>query len=87
MGLWNRVKAGIQIVVGGHSQGRVIVKGVTANGGHQAPKQGDAWLEAYNTMPWLRANVSKIACGVAGLEWGITRTADENGFTVKRAGG
>lgn len=85
MGLWERVKQGIQIVVGGHSQGRTIVKGATINSGAMRPKQGEEWLHAYNAMPWLRANVGKIANGVAGLEWGITRTMDENGMTVKRA--
>ena len=84
MSLLSRIKAGIQIVVGGHSQGRIIVKGATVNSGAMKPKQGEEWLHAYNTMPWLRASVSKIAQGVASLEWGITRTMDENGMTVKR---
>jgi hypothetical protein len=83
MGFWQRIKGGIQVVVGGVSQGREIVKGVTANSGQTRPKQGEDWLSAYNTMPWLRANVAKIAQGVSSLEWGITRTMDANGFTVK----
>jgi hypothetical protein len=84
MGFGDRLKRAIQIVVGGHSVGRTVVKGATINSGAYRPKQGEEWLHAYNTMPWLRANVAKIAGGVAGLEWGITRTMDDNGMTVKR---
>lgn len=84
MGLMSRFKQVVQVVVGGVSVGRQLVKGATINGGALRPKQGEEWLHAYNTMPWLRANVSKIAGGVASLEWGIGRTMDAQGVTIKR---
>ncbi len=63
---------------------RAFLYGATASTYHTRPRVGDQWLEAYNTMPWLRATVGKIAYGIASLDWGITRTmASKGGRTVQ----
>jgi hypothetical protein len=40
------------------------------------PRRGSAdLLQAYSTMPWLRAVVEKVADGVAGVQWRVYKPA------------
>ena len=83
MGIVGRMKAAFSAL-----QGRVgeALTSASSSFGRRAtgPRIGDQWLEAYNTMPWLRATLSKIAFGVASLEWGIVRTMGPGGKTTRR---
>lgn len=76
MNLWGRLKAAFS---GGGTRQSVFGSSSASWGKQRGPT--DQWLSAYNTVPWLRATVSRIAYSGSTLEWGIVRTTSA---TTKR---
>jgi hypothetical protein len=80
MNLWGRVKAAVQTLTG--SMQERFFAGFSSGSGTR-PRYGDQWLQAYSSVPWLRATVSKKAYEISTLDWVITRTMSA-GKTVTR---
>lgn len=81
MNLWGRIKAAASALGGGVRQS--VFGGTSSSWGRS--RTSDAWLSAYNTVPWLRATVSRIAYSGSTLDWAIKRTqSPQTKATVRR---
>lgn len=61
-----------------------MLQGVTPGGRGAPPKRTTAgFLEAYSTMPWLRALSERIADGVAGTHWRLFANRKKGGKARK----
>jgi hypothetical protein len=84
---WSRLRASVQM-----ARGKQIDEGVAAgllgavfpSASGEPPKRGTKeLLEAYSTMPWLRAVTSKVAVAVGSTQWrlfGTRRSANGQRF-------
>lgn len=72
------VKAAVGVFSGTSQQESGGITGIIRQSGVTAPRRGtQQFLEAYSTMPWLRAVTSLIAWSVASTEWQLfARTRD-----------
>lgn len=71
MGLWARVREATGVLVGGMPRGEAgrMLTGITT-GGMAPPTLGvRERLEAYESMPWVRAVAGRTAEAVAGTQW------------------
>lgn len=83
MTVWGRIKAAASALSGNVRQG--VFSGSSSSAWGRS-RTSDAWLQAYNVVPWLRATVSRIAYSGSTLDWAIARTMSPTTKRTTRRG-
>ena len=79
LGTWWRGLLGLYTNLTGQGSGNDLLAGIFPSGRGDAPSRtAAAYLEAYNTSPWLRAVVGKVSFSVAATPWRL--------YSVQRRG-
>lgn len=83
MSLWTTIKGVAQKAI----KGSDILRGITSGQSGPAPRNTQAFLEAFNTMPWVNADIGKIAYTAGSVQWVLKAPKLASGPIGKSAGG